>query len=79
MNKYENSTNQQLIDEFNLIFENSKVSKSNINRYIKNHYSALYNEIEKRTIELNKFKEMRTTKNGKKLRDISIFERLYCL
>lgn len=73
---YKKMTNQQLIESFNEIFKTSGISASNINRYIKNHYSALYDEIEKRTIKLNSYK--RTRLNGK-LQDISIFERIYCL
>lgn len=44
---------------------------------MRNHHPALYQEIERRTIKLNKYKSGRN-KNGKQL-DISIFERLYCL
>ena len=36
-------------------------------------------EIEKRTIKLNQYKKTVVTNNGSKLRDISIFERIYCL
>lgn len=76
-NDYQTYTNQQLIDEFNRISEESGVSRSNINRFIKNHYTDLYIEIERRTIKLNAYKKPKTT--GGKIRDISIFERLYCL
>lgn len=77
--KYKSFTNQQLIDEFNEIYKQSGVSKSNINMYVRNHYHDLYAEIEKRTIKLNQYKKTKTY-NGKTLPlDVSMFERLYCL
>ena len=53
------------------------MSKSNFNRFLKNHYYELYAEIEKRTIKLNQYKADRK-KNGK-IMDISLSERIYCL
>lgn len=76
MSIYSALNNQQLVDEFDKIYKESGVSSSNINRFLRNHYSSLYDEIERRTIKLNAYKKTRP--NGK-LQDISIFERIYCL
>ena len=38
MKKYNEMSNKQLVSEFNEIWKTSNVSRSNINRYIKNHY-----------------------------------------
>ena len=76
-NEYESLTNEQLIQKFYDFYNNSGVSKSNINRFLKHHNYELYNEIEKRTIKLNAYKKPKNPDG--KLQDISIFERLYCL
>jgi hypothetical protein len=70
-------SNKQLVEEFNTILNNCGVSRSNLNRYIKNHHKDLYDEIECRTIKLNAYKQFKYGTN--KLQDISIFERIYCL
>lgn len=77
MKKYNEMSNKQLVSEFNEIWKTSNVSRSNINRYIKNHYFQLYDEIEKRTLILNQYKIDK--KHNGKLCDISIFERIYFL
>lgn len=77
MSVYEKMSNQQLVKEFYKIWEQFHISRSNINRYIKNHFSQLYDEIEHRTSILNQYKAQRS-KDGK-IRDISIFERIYFL
>lgn len=77
MNSYSKMSNTQLVNEFNIIWEKSNVSRSNINRYVKNHHYDLYHEIEERTIKLNQYKTSK--EKNKKVQDISIFERLYCL
>ena len=77
MNEYEKMTNRQLVDIVKEIQNRTKVSKSNFNRFLKNHYYELYAEIEKRTIKLNQYKADRK-KNGK-IMDISLSERIYCL
>lgn len=70
-------SNEELVKLFYEFKEKSKVSISNLNRYLKNHFQDLYNEIERRTIKLNQYKKI---PNGKtKMQDISIFERIYCL
>ena len=70
-------SNKQLVEEFNTILNNCGVSRSNLNRYIKNHHKDLYDEIECRTIKLNAYKQFK--RGTTKLQDISIFERIYCL
>jgi hypothetical protein len=52
----------------------TKISKDNLNRYLKNHHPDVYNEIQSRTINLNKF-----IVDGNKNKQISLFERLYCI
>ena len=70
-------SNEELVKLFYEFKEKSKVSISNLNRYLKNHFQDLYDEIERRTIKLNQYKKI---PNGKtKIQDISIFERIYCL
>lgn len=69
-------SNTELVVKAFEILKNSNVSRSNFNRFLKNHYSDLHIEISKRTRNLDKFKNK--IKNGKFL-DISIFERLFCL
>lgn len=69
-------TNKELVIKAFEILKISNVSKSNFNRFLKNHYNSLHTEISKRTNKLDKFKNK--IKNGKLL-DISIFERLFCL
>ncbi len=78
-NTYHTFTNQQLVDEFNRIYKESGISRSNINRFIKNHHSNLYNEIESRTLKLNQYKKLKARKHKMVLNDISIFERIFCL
>ena len=78
-NTYHTFTNQQLVDEFNRIYKESGISRSNINRFIKNHHSNLYNEIESRTLKLNQYKRLAPHKHKMVLNDISIFERIFCL
>jgi hypothetical protein len=52
----------------------TKISKDNLNRYLKNHYPDIYNEIQKQTEFLNKF-----IIKGNKNKQISLYERLYCI
>lgn len=68
-------TNEEI---FQKVDEISKIIKrDNLNIYIKRHYPELYAEIESKTFDLNKFKKIKSGK--KKIQDISIFERLYCI
>lgn len=75
MEKYEDMTNQQLVEAFKNYHETIRVSRSNIGFYIRNHNKELYAEIEKRTAKLSQYKRI---SNGI-IRDVSIFERIYCL
>lgn len=75
MNAYSKMTNKELANAFNAYWTQCKVSRSNIGFYIRNHNCELYAEIEQRTIKLNQYKK--TVKGN--LRDVSIFERIYCL
>lgn len=77
---YKSFSNKQLIQEFYRIWNESGVSKSNINMFVRNHFVELYAEIEQRTIKLNQYRKFKTNAKGKQYQiDISMFERLYCL
>ena len=77
MEKYYHMTNSQLVEEFYKIWKESNVSKSNIGKYIRNHFYSFYAQIEERTVKLNQY--VNESSIDKKKRYISIFERLYCL
>ena len=66
-------SNEKLVKIIKLIQKKYNVSSCNLQRYIKNHYPKIYNQIEEKTKKLEKFK---SAKN--KFR-ISIFEKIYCL
>jgi hypothetical protein len=66
MNKY---------DVFKIVNElTNKISRDNLNRYIKNHFPEIYTFIYEKTKKLDKF-----IVEDNKNKQISIFERLYCL
>ena len=70
-------TKDEILSKFKEIQNQSGVSSSNLNVWIKRHHPSLYAEIAEKTKELDKF---RTFKHGtQKLLDVSIFERIYCI
>ena len=66
---------EEIIEQFYQLKNN--VSRANLNRYIKNHNRELYDEIERLTQSLNKFRKKKSGTD--KILDISIFERIYCI
>lgn len=72
MEKYYHMTNSQLVEEFYKIWKESNVSKSNIGKYIRNHFYSFYAQIEERTVKLNQY--VNESSIDKKKRYISIFE-----
>ena len=75
MNQYESMANEQLVIAFQQYWKITGVSRSHIGFYVRNHNKELYDEIVHRTIKLNQYK--RTHKGV--MRDVSIFERIYCI
>lgn len=67
--------NLEIIEKIKEIQTKHNLRLDNLNTYIKRHYPDVYDELNKHTEFLNKFK---VVKNGK-LGDISIIERMYCL
>jgi len=76
---YEKKTNIELVNEVEKIQNELSLRDDNLNAYLKRHYTELYLEIERRTINLNKYKKTVQRKTGAKVHDVSIFERIYCL
>ena len=68
-------TNLEIIEKIKEIQAKHNLRLDNLNTYIKRHYPDVYDELNKHTAFLNKFK---VVKNGK-MGDISIIERMYCL
>lgn len=75
MNKFEDMTNEELVTAFYQFWKETGVSRSNIGFYVRNHHKELYAEIKQRTIKLNQYKR----KHKNVIRDVSFFERIYCL
>jgi len=66
-------TNQEIIEKINDL--KKKIHPSCLNFYIKNHYPELFQELELKTQNLNKFKIINS--KTQKLQDISIYERIF--
>ena len=67
-------TDKELYEKTIEIQQKDNISRDNFNRYLKNHYSELYNKILERTSFLSS-----VHLKGRKNNSVSLYERLYCI